>query len=227
MASELASELGAHVGTLESLELTPHLPLATGVVPLTKARRAARVRELYAAGVDVPSEILPGRLWVGGGASHAYDPRVMKAMGFTHVLNCAIELDALQYPVPLTATLHLSLDDDELNLDRPRAGLRLGADTIREWLRDDGAVVLVHCFAGISRSVSAVAAYLVLHVGMSTQRALDLIKEQRPIAGPYCGFVQVLREFEAERGAAARDLRAAARAAAREGAGGAGHEPRA
>lgn len=146
-----------------------------------------------------PSEVLPGRLWIGAAMEHAYDEGVMRAMRFTHVLQCAVELDALSHPVALKAVEHTSMRDDEPRADVARAQLRAAAATIRAWLRDDTARILVHCWAGMSRSVSAVAAYLVLHAGMPAGRALALITEARPVARPFAGFVTILDEFEAER----------------------------
>lgn len=44
--------------------------------------------------------------------------------------------------------------------------------------------VLVHCGAGLSRSVTVVIAYLCRYAGMSYGEALSLVKAQRPSAAP-------------------------------------------
>ena len=48
--------------------------------------------------------------------------------------------------------------------------------------------VYVHCFAGISRSPSVVAAYLIKSRGMGASEALDFIKARRPVIDPNDGF---------------------------------------
>eukprot|EP01079_Euglenida_sp_SAG-EU17-18_P010459 gene10459-1898_t len=48
--------------------------------------------------------------------------------------------------------------------------------------------VLVHCFAGKSRSATVVLAYLVLRHGMSLVQAAELLKSCRPVVQPNIGF---------------------------------------
>lgn len=62
--------------------------------------------------------------------------------------------------------------------------------------RDSGAGVIVHCFAGLSRSVSVVAAYLMRFEGMSLESALTLIRNCRPAAEPNKGFLEQLAAYE-------------------------------
>jgi protein-tyrosine phosphatase len=56
--------------------------------------------------------------------------------------------------------------------------------------------VLVHCFAGVSRSATVAAAFLMLKHGMSLNMALDLLKEKRDVVSPNPGFLAILRSFE-------------------------------
>ncbi|MBV9280089.1 MAG: dual specificity protein phosphatase family protein [Chloroflexi bacterium] len=60
------------------------------------------------------------------------------------------------------------------------------------WLRG-GRRVLVHCFAGVSRSVTAVIWYLMRYRGYSWEQALELIKANRPGAYPDVRFEIPLR----------------------------------
>jgi hypothetical protein len=48
--------------------------------------------------------------------------------------------------------------------------------------------VLIHCAAGLSRSVSACAAYLCRYAGMDLNQALGLIARRRPGICPWDGF---------------------------------------
>jgi len=57
------------------------------------------------------------------------------------------------------------------------------------------ARVVVHCFQGISRSSTIVAAYLIASRAMSVKQAIAYLKARRPIADPNFGFVSQLQEF--------------------------------
>lgn len=60
-----------------------------------------------------------------------------------------------------------------------------------------GRPVLVHCRAGVHRSV-AVAACILIAEGRSADEAMRLIKEARPVADPYAWYVQPrIRRFAA------------------------------
>lgn len=56
---------------------------------------------------------------------------------------------------------------------------------------------MVHCQLGKSRSASIVAAYLIRYKGMTTDEALQFIKDKRTQINPNKGYVEQLRTFEA------------------------------
>lgn len=58
-----------------------------------------------------------------------------------------------------------------------------------------GGAVYVHCFAGISRSPTIVAAYLIATRNLSSKDALALIQKQRPIIDPNNGFRAALEAW--------------------------------
>ena len=58
--------------------------------------------------------------------------------------------------------------------------------------------ILVHCSAGISRSPTVVAAYLMKRKGMSLKAALGQIIRVRPQISPNAGFLRQLKETEVE-----------------------------
>ena len=61
---------------------------------------------------------------------------------------------------------------------------------------DDGGSVLVHCKAGMHRSV-AQAACVLIGMGYNADDAMRLIKDQRAVADPYVGYIQKrIRLFE-------------------------------
>ncbi|XP_041659435.1 dual specificity protein phosphatase 22-B isoform X1 [Cheilinus undulatus] len=59
-----------------------------------------------------------------------------------------------------------------------------------------GEGCLVHCLAGVSRSVTLVVAYIMTVTGLGWQEALAAVRVARPCAGPNIGFQRQLQEFE-------------------------------
>ncbi|KAJ3669617.1 hypothetical protein LUZ60_011567 [Juncus effusus] len=59
-----------------------------------------------------------------------------------------------------------------------------------------GGNVLVHCFAGRSRSVTIVVAYLMKKHQMSLGSSLSLVRSKRPLAAPNAGFFRQLDNYE-------------------------------
>ena len=60
--------------------------------------------------------------------------------------------------------------------------------------------MLVHCYAGQSRSVAFVLAYLLAAQGMSFARAWDAVKLARPCARPNAGFMRQLADYASRMG---------------------------
>lgn len=64
--------------------------------------------------------------------------------------------------------------------------------------RNSGRCVLIHCMAGVSRSVTLTIAYLMCHFRMSMHNAYQFVKEKRPAISPNLNFMGQLVEFERE-----------------------------
>jgi hypothetical protein len=56
--------------------------------------------------------------------------------------------------------------------------------------------VLVHCFAGISRSSTLVLAYLIKEENVPLLRGIEMLRARRPIVCPNIGFFRQLKQFE-------------------------------
>lgn len=63
-----------------------------------------------------------------------------------------------------------------------------------------GHTVLVHCRAGISRSVSVTACYLWGTGIYSLDEAINLIKQKRPIADPNPHLLKLIKEIQSKKG---------------------------
>jgi hypothetical protein len=137
--------------------------------------RQAMDRVLH--GWSSPSRV-NGYIWIGS-ADDAANTDALKALGITHVLNTARQAP----PQPAADDFVVSrvdlLDhpDEDVTAALPAAFAHI-ADA-----RDRGGAVLVHCMAGVSRSVAIVAAWLVSAEGMHLKTALDLVRGLGPRAG--------------------------------------------
>lgn len=58
--------------------------------------------------------------------------------------------------------------------------------------------VLVHCFAGVSRSATIVIAYLMRKFSWEYEKALEYVQEKRKCIDPNIGFLQQLQQYEIE-----------------------------
>lgn len=129
-------------------------------------------------------------LWLGGTAD-ANDLARLTALGITHVLNTAQQApeahkDEFMYlKLPL-----LDHPDEDITSSFLPAFAHI-ADA-----RECGGAVLVHCVAGMSRSVAITAAWMVQHEGLSLKHAMDAIRARRPVALPNVGFRLALAKHE-------------------------------
>lgn len=137
-------------------------------------------------------EIVPG-LWLA--SMFSAQPDTLHKYGITHVVSVMPVSNHIHNTLASNGfILHIieELDGDDTNLIQhfPHAVAfithALGA----------GLRVLVHCVAGVSRSPTLVAAYLIQEMGMTTDEALARIRRVRPFIEPKRGFVAQLRDWE-------------------------------
>ncbi len=65
-----------------------------------------------------------------------------------------------------------------------------------EKTRQGGGKSLIHCVAGVSRSVSLILAYLIKYSKMSLKEAFCHVRNVRPQVRPNLGFFKQLIEYE-------------------------------
>ena len=130
------------------------------------------------------SEIL-FNLWLGT-LDLIHDYEFLLENRITHVLS------VLDIDVSTPQMVALNIKQKYVNLyDRDTAPIGDHFESCVAFIREaisGGGGVYVHCFAGISRSPSVVAAYLIKSRGMGASEALDFIKARRPVIDPNDGF---------------------------------------
>lgn len=166
---------------------------------------------------DIMEEIIPG-LWIGDLAC-ALATDYLSLAGITHIVTAMKQ--RLPSPMRLPdgrqierATMHhIAIDDvDEapILVHLPQAIDFIDEALQQTWI-DEGegieeggqwatmgeGTVLVHCQAGISRSVATVTAYLMKTRRLSLKDALALVQSRRNQACPNSGFMHQLELYEA------------------------------
>lgn len=122
--------------------------------------------------------------------SNAYaasDTTRLKAIGIKQILTVGRELKPNIDPD--FKTMYIPIDDVY------SACIMTHFDSAIEFIKQGRT--LVHCYAGVSRSATIVAAYLISEKSMSVVDAIDYIRARRPVINPNSGFMEQLRIFEA------------------------------
>ncbi|GAA5854231.1 hypothetical protein JCM8547_001745 [Rhodosporidiobolus lusitaniae] len=133
-------------------------------------------------------EVLP-RLWIGDYQA-AQDQHLLESNGITYVVSAMRQ----EYDAHPGVELHrVSIDDtDRTNIIEHFFAT---SDFIHGALeREQG--VLVHCQAGVSRSTTLVAAYLMLKHGMNVEQAVEKVRSVRSQVEPSEFFMTQLELFE-------------------------------
>jgi len=136
-----------------------------------------------------PSEIIPG-LYLGSVGS-ALSKKILLELEITHVLSV---MDKMKTPFPndfkyKQIEVYDSVDDD---IQKHFVGT---TEYIHDIITNSGKI-LVHCFAGKSRSSTIVCSYMMKYHNMTRDVALDHIRQKRPIICPNMGFMKQLLLWE-------------------------------
>lgn len=120
----------------------------------------------------------------------AHDLETLRRHQVTHVLNVAYGVHNPFEEKLIYKTLPI--------LDVPQTDIRTFLEECSQFIdqaRDQSGVVLVHCNAGVSRSVSVVIGYLMTREKLSFADAFSQVKSARPSARPNEGFYQQLLHY--------------------------------
>lgn len=134
------------------------------------------------------NKVLPG-LYLGN-IKDAQDNELLKAHNITHILS--IHDNAAPVLEDITYLCISASDHSKQNLTQH---FKDSIMFIHE-SRMKGEGCLVHCVAGVSRSVTLVVAYIMTVTGRGWVESLAAVRAARPCAGPNLGFLRQLEEFE-------------------------------
>ena len=137
------------------------------------------------------STILP--FLVMGNEREAQNPDFIKQHGITHVLNLTL-LPSIPEVAALATCLQIPLTD---TTDQDISACLDDAIAFIDAARDSGGRVLVHCFAGVSRTAAITIAYfLFAFEHMTLDDAYKAVRAKRPVISPNLNFMGQLQRFE-------------------------------
>ena len=114
-------------------------------------------------------------LWLGGYKS-AQDKSFLDAKNIKLIVNCTKECPKTEYPN--IKCVQLKVDDDPSSTETMVTYYPALAALIHESLLARRAVY-VHCFAGMNRSPTLIAVYLMLYLGFMPADAVKYVREKR------------------------------------------------
>lgn len=126
-----------------------------------------------------------------GNARDSQDVDLLRRLQITHIVNVTDSAPIVTKAMQHVKYLHLPATDTIQQDLRP--AFDCAVQFIENARRSNG-VVLVHCLAGVSRSVAVVMAYLLYrNRNFTVLKALEYIQNRRPVAGPNLHFMGQLQ----------------------------------
>ena len=138
---------------------------------------------------DTPSLVID-RLYLGN-MNSANNHALLRRLRVTHVLSVCP-----RKPTPMARVTYLQVSVDDVPEERISKHFNRCTRFINHALAA-GGVLLVHCYAGVSRSATVLIAYLMKMKQMTYPEALGCVYRSRPIVNPNIGFVLQLQDYSA------------------------------
>ena len=119
----------------------------------------------------------------------------LKNLKITNIINCSGDLCENLKPDPSSIKIeYLTLNIRDNVSENIECLFFKCIDYINE-VKEKKGRVLIHCYKGVSRSVSIVIAYLIYLYKWSYDKAFDFVQSKRSIANPNIGFYLQLKTF--------------------------------
>ena len=124
-----------------------------------------------------------------GSIEDAYDVKKLLSLNVTHVLNMATEIPNF-YENTFT---YKKVNGKDVTTFQMHKHFDEVADFIHEAMQK--GKVFVHCYCGISRSTTAIIAYMIKYRSSDPKRVYESIRKKRWIVCPNDGFMRQLCEY--------------------------------
>jgi protein tyrosine phosphatase len=131
------------------------------------------------------------QIWIGN-YGDACNETFLSERKITHIINCANELESSF----LRPGYKIQVIDDKAD-EKTKKYFLEAASVLDRWVRD-GNKIIVHCFAGISRSTSVVITYFMVYKGWSYDVAYRHLKQRRFQTNPHPDFIPILKSIHSQ-----------------------------
>jgi len=142
----------------------------------------------YKSSKFTANEVIP-KVYLGD-VYAAHNVAELKKRNITHIISVVLAVPPA-YPSEFKY-LHLPL------LDNASEDIQHHFITTHDFISEaisEGGSVLIHCLRGISRSATITAAYVMQTQNLCAVKAVNLLRQNRPIVKPNYGFMSQLEEF--------------------------------
>jgi hypothetical protein len=167
--------------------------LAQGAMKITTMDDWGKAREIVAECRPLISNIKNYELCCSG-CEPAKDRELLRELGIEHVVRLGDEDDIAEYVTHDDITYVTVLLDDSTTAEMPVWWL----DQMTQYIFNCDGCVLVHCYMGMSRSVSLCIAYLMRYHNMRFEQALQHMLKCRPCSSPNSKFRLDLALYDVE-----------------------------
>jgi protein-tyrosine phosphatase len=145
-----------------------------------------------------PARKIVRNVWIGS-KGDAQDALFMHKNNIRLVVNCSKDIPFYFQDIP---GIRVSLDDDPAQNDTMAKNLPFAVGVVDAFSRQHGVGVLVHCYAGMQRSATCVAALLMKLRGWDPDHTMSWIKKKKPETfSPIPTFKQAMWSFYKEHNA--------------------------
>lgn len=144
-----------------------------------------------------PPKQVVDNIWIGG-YDTAVNATFMQNNNIRLIVNCTKHV-ASPF-AEFIPTYRIPIQDHLAWQETFREHIANALSAMNRALNNHGAV-LVHCHAGVSRSSTLVAAYLIRFYGWTPEHAITMIQRKKPETfKPHPIFIEMLRDLYTERG---------------------------
>ena len=167
------------------------------VMSVTSEGEEERQRQVVETlSLHYPTEVVDGFLYLGNAVHARCEQALIAHLQVTHVVNAAHGVPECKDTFACKGVQYMSVTvDDEDTVDIARHFSSL-FDFVEQARQSEGARVLIHCRAGVSRSATLCIYYLMRAFNFTLPQAFCQVKIRRPCICPNLGFRKQLREAE-------------------------------
>ncbi len=152
------------------------------------------------AGSFFPAKQILPNVWIGS-VKDASDANFIKKHDIRLIINATAN-EPIRYTRDVN-TYRVPIDDSPSDADKLTRYLPITSLLINDMVRYNKNV-LVHCYAGMNRSATVVAAYLMFSRGWPASKAMAYIKQRKPETFTPMNFCPALKAWEARLRAAGK-----------------------